>query len=144
MGRKLASPGDQLAIPVDLVDILDGRQIQGDIGRRAGRRRNADVAAVPGKANITLVALRPPWLVGGELLPAGIVDLGRGPGGIVSEMKLPWAVKRRSAFTETVQNQGGRRGGGAGSACVTTEEVKIKTKICKQWVSPQRRNIAKE
>ena len=79
-------------VPIDLVGVVDGGNQEGQVGRRAGRGRNADRTPIPGEAGIAGMALRTPALLGGELLPTGIVESGVGPRGVVAEMELPRAV----------------------------------------------------
>ena len=68
--------------------------------------------AIPGKAGVAGMALRAPGLVGGELLPMGVVEAGRGPRRVVADVKLPRAVERRRAFAEAVNDQRMRAGSG--------------------------------
>src|SRR5580658_9490893 len=47
IGREFTQTADADAVPVELIDVVNGGDEQGDIGRNSGSRSDADVAAVP-------------------------------------------------------------------------------------------------
>jgi hypothetical protein len=114
IGRETAAGGEEAAVPVDGVNIADVRKEQGPAGVDTRSGRDDEMLPVPRVANAGAMALRAPRRVGGDLLPAvvagGVVDAGRGEGGIVAEMKLPRAIEGNGPFAE-VLNRECRRGG---------------------------------
>src|SRR6266581_1901563 len=98
MGREGSQMAHGLAVPIELVDVVDGGNQHGDIGRCTGSGGDVDAAAVPREAVIVGVAFCAPGLVDGDLFPSvmagGVVDGGCGPGEVVAEVKLPGAVER--------------------------------------------------
>ncbi len=59
------------------------------------------MTAVPGKSAVSVMALFAPGPADLDLLPTGIVGFGKGPGGIITCLKLPWAVKQDRSATES-------------------------------------------
>ena len=62
-------------------------------------------AAIPGVAGVSGVALPAPGLVDGDLLPALIVERWIGPGGVVSDVELPWPIQGRHALSQLLDDQ---------------------------------------
>jgi len=53
------------------------------------------------------MALLTPGAVACNRLPAGVIEGGRGPSGIVAELKLPGAAERDNFFSQPVgENRG--------------------------------------
>jgi hypothetical protein len=100
VGRELAEAADALAVEGELVGAFD-------------------LAAVPGEAGVAGVGLGSPGLVGGDLLPGGVVE-GRGePAGVVAEVEAPVAGGREDAFAGV---GGGERLGVGGRGCGEAED----------------------
>jgi hypothetical protein len=116
VGRELAEAADALAVEGELVGAFDGRDVDGE---RAGDVGDVDLAAVPGEAGVAGVGLGSPGLVGGDLLPGGVVE-GRGePAGVVAEVEAPVAGGREDAFAGV---GGGERLGVGGRGCGEAED----------------------
>lgn len=60
---------------------------------------------VPAKSDVALVTLRAPWLVGGDLLPGGIVKGRRGPSRVIARMELPDPAEWNGASCDLTRNQ---------------------------------------
>jgi hypothetical protein len=73
----MAAAADELAVPVDFVGVVDVRDEQREIGRRAGRGCEVEGAAIPGESGVVGVALLAPGLARAEALPLAVVECGR-------------------------------------------------------------------
>ena len=74
MRRKAAQLADLCAVQKKLVSVIDGWHENGETRILFRRPGNLQVATVPGESNVAFMTLEAPWLVGGDLLPGGIVQ----------------------------------------------------------------------
>ena len=68
----------------------------------AGVERNTH--PIPGHALRVGVPLHAPRPVGGELLPARVIERRIGPGEVVPKVELPWAVERDGAMSKALNH----------------------------------------
>jgi hypothetical protein len=110
MGRQLAAFSRQRAVPINLISIVNGRQKEPEIGFHARYRYKDNVPPVPCIPRIAEMPLSTPASIYADSFPCGIVQPRRGPGRVVAQVKLPFAIERSSAFAQPLNDQGrGRR-----------------------------------
>ncbi|WP_433967838.1 hypothetical protein [Tunturiibacter gelidiferens] len=115
---------DGVAVPVDLVHIVQVRHKEGEVALIPRCRIERQVQAIPGIAGVTGVPLLAPGPLCGELFPTRVVEGWRGPVGIVAQMKPPGTVEGATALPRpSILIPDADKGGTAG-ACPAASPVK--------------------
>ena len=97
---------NQLAIPIHFVRASHVWHVKQDLGRRCRTLHEIEMPAIPGKARVAVVPLVSPWPVDAQILPAVVIRCWRGPGWIISHMKLPLSIERNCASAQSFNHQG--------------------------------------
>jgi hypothetical protein len=84
------------------------------------------MTAIPGIAGVAEVSLVAPGLIYRDPLPSGVIQRGRGPAGVIPQMKLPIAVQRDGSFAQPLNVQRSRRRRGRCSRNQGAEQDKHK------------------
>ena len=112
MERECSIAANLLAVPIEVIDVVHGRDQNREVlCRRGAGTVKGDMAAVPGVARIRRVSLRTPWLARAQPLPVGVVIGGIGPGRVVACTELPFAAERDGSASGVLDGKGLRKSG---------------------------------